>query len=302
MQLVDSTGHRALAFVVAAQRQGYEMTAQELDAYLAQPHRRPAIPGTPDRTTISTNLHRAIDDWTERNVHPLLQSIANALEIEAQQIPGQPGIPEQSAREWLVEIGWLRETAGRVRATQLGVALLAHLEQEDLEDEIPIGVVLDQGDRLASARVIQKLAEIGPCAVVDPYFSVDSLLQVLQSTQVEKVLTSTRAPSKISGLEAAMPAVESDRNLEIRKSDIFHDRFVIADSGSVWLLGTSFTGLGKRLSVMIEIKDSTVSQAIRSEFNSAWEAAEPVKSKAAEPEEASDQESKGKAEETPDAP
>jgi hypothetical protein len=97
-----------------------------------------------------------------------------------------------------------------------------------------------------------------------------------------------------------MPAVESDRNLEIRKSDIFHDRFVIADSGSVWLLGTSFTGLGKRLSVMIEIKDSTVSQAIRSEFNSAWEAAEPVKSKAAEPE-ASDQESKGKAEETPDA-
>jgi hypothetical protein len=100
---------------------------------------------------------------------------------------------------------------------------------------------------------------------------------------VEKVLTSTRAPNKISGLEAAMPAVESDRSLEIRKSDVFHDRFVIADGGSVWFLGTSFTGLGKRLSVMVEITDPTVRQAIRSEFNSAWDDAEPVKSKATEP-------------------
>lgn len=156
--------------------------------------------------------------------------------------------------------------------------MLAHFEQESLE-EIPVGVVLDQGDELATARVIQQIADIGPCAVVDRYFSMESLLPILYSTKVEAVLMGSDAGAKLSGVETALRGLSVERPFEVRKSDVFHDRFVIPPSGPVWALGTSLTGLGRRLSIMVRIDDERMTGAIRAEFREAWRVADVVADK-----------------------
>lgn len=315
MELTDETAHRALAYIAAVQRQGYVMTAEELEAYLARPGRRPGTPGTPgtpERRVVTTQFDRALAHWLQSALRPAMRglsaSIARSLQAEEgilPSTPGVPGTPAESVVEWLSRLRWLRVNDGRVRTTQLGEALLAHLEQASLEEEIPVGVLLDQGDELAEARVVQQIAEIGPCAVVDRFFSMDSLLPILYSTQVEAVLMGSDAGGKLAGVETALRGLAVERPFEVRKSDVFHDRFVIPQDGPVWALGTSFTGLSRRLSIMVRIDDEAMSNAIRRTFGEVWEAAEVVAKKEPVPvEEPPDEEPKPEAsegEEPPDA-
>lgn len=284
MELADETAHRGLAYVAAVQRQGHAMTVDELEEYLRQPYRRPGTPGSPERRVVTTKIQR---DIAKRIAGPLTEAlqpalrqlsanITKALEPHEEWIPGTPGMPGESITDWLSRLHWLRVEDGRVRTTALGDAMLAHLEQASLEEEIPVGVVLHQGDELATARVVQQIAEIGPCAVVDRYFSMDSLLPIVVSTEVEAVLMGSDAGPKLAGVETALGGLAVDRRFEVRKSDLFHDRFVIPPDGPVWALGTSFTGLARRLSIMVRIDDETMSGAIRREFQEAWDAAEVV--------------------------
>jgi hypothetical protein len=146
---------------------------------------------------------------------------------------------------------------------------------------VPFDVVLDKDDELASGRVIEVISGLGPCAVVDPYFSIDSLLQIVQSTEVDRLLTGTSDPRKLAGLDATIPRIATERAFEVRKSDAFHDRFVIPEVGPIRMLGTSFTGLGKRLSVIVQIKDGAAARSIRASFEEAWGQAEQVGQRAA---------------------
>jgi hypothetical protein len=276
MELTDRTAHLALSYVAAVKRQGHEMTAVELEAYMQRPRRRPGIPATPERTVRTTNVERALQQMGQRTVEVIGKAIADSLQPVPHRIPGKPGVPAEPISHWLERLGWLTTDAGRVRITDLGEAILAHLEQESLEEEIPVGVVLDQGDQLASARVMQQIADVGPCAVVDPYFSMDSLLHVMQLTEVHRVLTGTGDQSKLAGLAVALKSVSSERPFEVRKSAAFHDRLVIPDQGPLWFLGTSLTGIGKRLSLMVRLDDEEMGNALRRVFKETWDMAEPV--------------------------
>jgi hypothetical protein len=240
------------------------------------PGRWPGLPGKSERTVATTNIERAITNWAEHGLKPLVEGVTRALELEHHQIPATPGVPGERVIDWLVRLGWLGAENGRVQITALGEAILAHLEAESFEQEVPFDVVLDKGDELASGRVIEEISQLGPCAVVDPYFSIDSLLQVVQSTEVDRILTGTFDEKKLAGLDSAVPRVQVERTFEVRKSDAFHDRFVIPDAGPIWMLGTSFTGLGKRLSVMIQVRDDAAARAIRAAFEKAWEEAGSV--------------------------
>jgi len=262
--------------MAAAKAQGYTMTVGELEAYMQQPRRTPGVPATPERTVTTTNIDRAIQQYGQRALETIGKALTENLQPVQRRIPGKPGIPAESVSEWLGRLGWLAIELGRVHITDLGEAILSHLEQETLEEEVPVGVVLNQGDQLASARVMQQIAEVGPCAVVDPYFSMDSLLHVLQLTEVHSVLTGTGDQGKLAGLAVAMRSVSSNRPFEVRKSPAFHDRLVIPDDGALWLLGTSLTGFGKKLSLMVRLDDEQMGQALRDLFENTWHSAEPV--------------------------
>lgn len=269
MELADPTAHRGLAYVAAMRRQGYVMTVEEFEAYIARPGLRsgkPGTPGTPDHVVRTTKLDRALVNIAAQALQPTLRTVQTALDVRERHIEGTPGTPDapaETAIEWLARLRWLRVEDAHVRTTALGDAVLRHLEQASLEEEIPVSVLLDQGDELAEARVMAQIAELGPCAVVDRFFSYTSLLPIVYHTQVEQVLTGTGDQGKLTGLKVALRDLSIDRPFAIRKSDVFHDRFLIPHTGPVWLLGTSLTGLGRRLSVMVRMDDETMSNAIR---------------------------------------
>lgn len=286
MELADATAHRALAYLTAAQRNGYVMTVDELDAYMRQPGRRPGTsgtPGRPERKVVTTNFGRAMQQMTTGFAEQMLDatravtdSMARSLGTEIVVVPATPGTPPKPAESvvaWLERLHWIDVSDRRIRTTGLGDAMYRHLERASGEEDVPIGVVLDQGDELATARVVQQLAGLGRCSLVDSYFSIESLQQIVESTEVDAVLMGTRDKSKLAGIETALATVPFPRSFEVRKSDVFHDRFVIPESGPIWLLGTSLTGLAKRLSVMVQLDDAIVAGSIRSQFSAAWDTA-----------------------------
>src|SRR3954447_8245416 len=101
-------------------------------------------------------------------------------------------------------------------------------------------------------------------------------MTLMNTTEVSRVLTGSGDKGKAAGLTTLLKGMEMERPFEIRKTDSFHDRFVLPNSGPVWMLGTSMTGLGRRLALMVEIEDETVSAMLRERFEQAWEAADVV--------------------------
>jgi hypothetical protein len=260
IELTNAAGHRALKYVDAVARQGYTLTVEELDAYIEEPFGRPGRPGTPARKVFP---------WQRS-----FQRVFEQMMVEEEEKPGRPG---ETATAWLTRLRWLRQDEDKVRVTPLGAALLAHLEEESFEADIPVALVLDQDDPLATARVIGRIGELGHCALVDPYFTYERLPDLIRATQVGRVLTSSRDAKKLEVLRLALAGFDPNASPDVRTSDAFHDRFVIPDAGPIWLLGTSLTGVGKRLALMVEVKDETVSSAIRERFEEEWSQAAPVR-------------------------
>ncbi len=65
---------------------------------------------------------------------------------------------------------------------------------------------------------------------------------------------------------------------------------MIPHAGPVWLLGTSLTGIGKRLALMVQVEDEAVSSDIRKRFEEEWSQAQPVREDE-EPEEPDEEDS-----------
>lgn len=271
MELADPIAHRALSYAAAIQEQSYRLSVAEFEAYISKPDRRPGskpvIRRVRELTPVMHGIAQASEGWRKA-----ISSLVGPYREEVV----EPGSPDESVVGWLSRLSWLVVEDDRIRVTQLGLAVLRHMEASQVEAEIPLGIVLNQGDELARARFFSAVAGLGPCAVVDRFFSIEGLLPVLQSTEVERVLTGTTDRAKVAGLKVALESVLAERSFELRKSDVFHDRFVIPREGSVWLLGTSVSGLGHRLSVMVELADEAMSEAIRNEFEQEWDQAEIV--------------------------
>jgi hypothetical protein len=258
MKLADETAHRALAYVAAVTKQGHAMTVEEFDAFVKAPHRT-------------------------RRSSALLEALAQTVEKSALAFTG----PKEEVLPWLQRLGWLRSDLDRVLITPLGLAVLAALEEQERVEELPTEIVLDRDDELSYPRVIGAIADAGEAALIDPYFSIESLLDIIQRTRVQRLLTmrDPHKPGRLSALaQAVNDLVKSDRPFEVRASDRFHDRFVIAANGEVRFLGTSLGGVGKRLSVTAQLSAGPAADAIRTTFETVWRDAEPIAAASVEPE------------------
>jgi hypothetical protein len=251
VRIASDVEHRALAYVDAVQRNGYLLHDEEFDAYMKRPERR---------TVFSAALARV-------NVEALF------LDRE---------MPLLARLEWL---GWIDSREfGAIAITRLGRAVLAALDEDDRAEDLPTEIVLDPVDELSYARVIGAIHEAGPAALVDAYFKLDHLLDIVQRTEVARILIhSDRDKSgRLPALQQAVNTIRLPRRLEIRISDEFHDRFVIPDFGSVRFIGTSLSGIGRRLAITGTIKGEAASNALRDAFERVWTSAEVLV--AAEPE------------------
>lgn len=91
---------------------------------------------------------------------------------------------------------------------------------------------------------MHRIGEIGPAMLVDPYFRVHDLPNMLEATEVDHILNGERTkPTDLGSLRIGLDSLgDTARNIEIRVADrTLHDRHVVADIGTVLFIGTSST-------------------------------------------------------------
>lgn len=248
MDIADARAHRCLKYLDAVSKRGYQLTFDEFQRYANRPVRGRSFPSI--NPMESLNLSR--------------ETVAGYFYRL-----GWVDIPGPDEHEFLGD--------DPVILTDLGRVVLAALDDESLDSEIDAAIVLDQDDPIAHARVIGEIAALGEAAVVDPFFNVQELIDVVQRTQVTRILTGTNDKNgRLAALKQALIDNTFSRDVEIRVSNDFHDRFAIPKSGPVRMLGTSLNGVGKRLSVLIEMQEGTASDSIRGAFERTWKSADQL--------------------------
>lgn len=252
MKIADDTCHRALAYVAAVQGHGYTPTVEDVKAYATRASRRARPVGRQAYAQLLASVRRTRET-------PLV---------------------------WLYRVNWLDihgpseniEDGDTVTITRLGRAALASLDEAVAAAEAApaTSVTLDKGDPIALAKVIGRISEAGPAALVDRYFREEAFLPVVQRTGVTRVLMGP-TEARVAAIEQALSDYSTDRPFEVRvdEEDEYHDRYVIPDDdrGAILALGTSMSGVGARHSMMVEIKDAAVTSAMRSTFERVWDGA-----------------------------
>jgi len=239
MEIADERTHRLLAYVALVTDAGYPLTLRGLYAYDLRPEPEP------------------------RGMQALVAAFAT-----------RPISPEALVA-WMVRAGWLSGKDEVVWLTDLGRVVLEQLNRRDIEAEAPIQVALSPDDPVAYARVIERIARRGQGLLVDPFFRLDHLLHIVQHTSVSRLLTSRKGrdgEARASALAVALSRLNLERPFQVRVSEKIHDRFVIPRSGPVDMLGTSLSGVGKALSVLVEIGEPAAGE-IRRAHERIWEGA-----------------------------
>jgi len=243
MKIADHVAHRALAYIAAVRRHGYKLPEPEFAAYIEYPLQK-------------TRSGLGLVDWTK---------ITSILDT-----------PAETRVAWLKRLKWLSVEGGVVDLTELGRAVLAALDEEELEIEGAMEIALGTEDPFSYARVIGRIASRGDALLIDPYFKLDQLRDILVRTTVRGVLISSKTgKAEIAALGAALSKHSFEREFEIRIAEEIHDRYIIPRSGDVDMVGTSLTGVGKKPTVMVTIK-SPAADEIRRTHQAVWERATPL--------------------------
>ena len=117
--------------------------------------------------------------------------------------------------------------------------------------------------------------------LVDPYVHVEQFADIVAHTDVSRLLVGPH--TDLPGLRLAARAVADDRRLEIRVSEVIHDRLFIPRSGAIRMLGASLNGVGKKHTILVSV-DSPAADQIRSMYESVWNEAATLEGKVPEEE------------------
>ena len=246
MEIADEVAHQALGYVAAVSRRGHRLTLDEFKAYI----------GSPGRTATSQGGLSSLI-----TAQQVIRSFAGTVKVE-------PVI------DWLTRLMWLESDGKYVQITSLGEIVLASLEDRASEPEGPLVTILESQDALAYPTVIGNIGKRGEALLIDPYFRLDALPHVLQFTDVRRLLIGPKA--EVSALGTALTTtITPNRPFEVRVSKEPHDRLVIPKSGPVDALGTSLSGVGRKFSVMFEIRQPEA-DGVRQAANEMWDKAQPL--------------------------
>jgi len=138
-------------------------------------------------------------------------------------------------------------------------------------------------DPLVYVHLTRYLTHAGSGMLVDPYFKADFIPWLAETTSIRRVLTSSRhhgAERELKLLGVALATVPNAADLQVRASESreLHDRCVLGEDGSVRIIVSSVTGIGKNLTSVITRTSPTseVTRSYRDKYEKLWEAATPV--------------------------
>jgi hypothetical protein len=182
IRIADEEVHRFLKYVAAVTGQGYRLIKDEAEAFIAASNRR--------------------------QVGGLAQVVGESLTRSMLAISGRI----ESTAEWLQRLGWVSIRGDEIKISDLGQAVLRHLEQEEIEATGPIDVLLEPQNPISYAETIRRIAHHEDALLIDPYFKLDQLMDVVHYTSVTRVLSSVKLKKpEIAGLAKAMDSITVGR-------------------------------------------------------------------------------------------
>lgn len=238
MRILSDDQRHVLAFVQAANDGGIEPTSEDVEAWLAEP----------------TPTSDMLGGWVGRHMRTTLGS--------------------KSTTEHALRLGWLASgSQGRhLRITPLGRALLrSHYNEPDATEAV---LIADNRDPLAYPRLIGALTDVGPGLLVDPYLDAQELLDIVEHTQLERVVVGQKDKAKTTRLRLALKNPEIAAKVEIRASSEVHDRMVISATGAVWLIGASLNTVSRRSSfTTLTPMPGAAADVLRNRVEECWSSA-----------------------------
>jgi hypothetical protein len=256
MQILTDAQSRVLSFVEACNSAGYRPTTVEVEVWMASPTRR--LPVSRLSRIVTSNLANSV-----AGLRPLFET--------------EPGTGETHVAH-ARRLGWLVGTQ-QLQVSRLGLALLQSARRQDVAAQEASVLVLDSEDPLAYAVLFGKLAAVDGDLLVDPYLRVTEMRDVIDYTDVRRVLISSR-PRNTRETQTAIAvylASLEEAEVEVRTtaSRDVHDRVVISTDGSAHLLGTSLNSIGSASTHLVTLPtDAANAQALKAE--TWWNEATPL--------------------------
>lgn len=134
--------------------------------------------------------------------------------------------------------------------------------------------VFSAGQHFDAKRVVRDLFAMAAMniVVIDAYVGEDvlNLLTVKKDGVHVRLLTGKVSPAFLT---LARDFNRQYKNLEIRSSNIFHDRFIFVDDKDLYHFGASLEHLGNRTFMFAKIEEPVVIAALKAQWETSWEQA-----------------------------
>ncbi|WP_344656729.1 hypothetical protein [Catenulispora subtropica] len=182
---------------------------------------------------------------------------------------------------YMFAMGWIRGDDRGVELTTKGRAVLSAGADEgqlkQVAEPVVTDIELNPQDPLVFTTLTRRFAEAGAGMLVDPYIKADMLGWLTEATSLSRILISKKENRERSLIAVALDTLPRGNTIEVRATDSpdLHDRCLIAEDGTVRLLGASVTGIGKNQTAIIT-PDAAIMNAYRTRYESLWKSAERV--------------------------
>lgn len=246
VEIANERTHRVLAYLAAVTARGEVVVPSEaLDAYAAAPD----------------HLAGRVDLMASYSLR------LTALTMGT--------VAEETFSDYLDRLGWIIGGRSGCIITPLGEAVLRALNAPRLDDNRDaIEIVLDPEDAFAYTRALGELADLPGTMIVDPYFRLPQLTDVVDLGTVTRVLTTKKiGKADVKRLAFGLRALGESQPIGIRFTQDLHDRYLIPADGRLRGLGTSLHSVGRSLTLLTTLGADS-SQALREFYEQKWSAAE----------------------------
>lgn len=115
--------------------------------------------------------------------------------------------------------------------------------------------------------------------VIDPYLdrTIFTVLGDLEGLQKVELLTN-KVPSDFAHEATKFEQQHRDTKIEVRRSNEFHDRFVVIDNDQCWHVGCSLKDAGNRAFMLSLVEDQPNREALLRSLDGSWSRATPLNS------------------------
>jgi hypothetical protein len=142
----------------------------------------------------------------------------------------------------------------------------------------PVEHYVSPGSQFSAYVLLKDTLEgaAGSITLVDPYTDDATLEPLVSAGRGVSIRVLTVNPSRDFGHALKLFQQQWGGSIEARQgSKELHDRFLLVDD-RVFVSGASFKDLGRKGSVLTEVRTQTAKEAIRKDIEAWWEAAQPI--------------------------